>query len=80
MNEAQKILFETYNGGDFEYLIEEEYPKGLKTEDRLLEFLRCELSEREGCDSLETAAARIAKAIHQLEDVMAALDIAADNK
>lgn len=70
-DQFQKIVAESYNGGDHLCLT----PGDAKNcGDGLLTFLMAEISEREDCDSFECAVRRIDNAIRDLTRVSNALE------
>lgn len=78
MNDFQKILVGAYAAGEFADLAEYTDPKAAQASarhlgDPLLAFLLAELSENEGCDSMDEALKRIRTSIGQLEQVEKAL-------
>lgn len=78
MNDFQKTLVRTYADGEFADLADYADPAAAQASarhlgDPLLAFLIAELSEHEGCDSMDEALKRIRTSIGQLEQVEEAL-------
>lgn len=78
MNEAQRLLLQHYENGEYAESPEAEIRSHESVGDGLLRFLFIELSEREDCDSLATAADRMDTVLRQVSDVCAAIHAAAD--
>lgn len=72
-NQAQRVLLETYEGGEFKGI---RYGKHKDVGDGLFEFLVNELATREDCDTMEVAIRRVAKSIEHLQGVQSALEAA----
>ena len=71
-NEAQLVVLRVYCGGEFLHLLSISDVRGCG--DGLLVFLMDELSTREHCETKDDAFNRVAVAIEQLREVLAALD------
>lgn len=69
-NRAQRIVANTYAGGDFDHVQPDEIHD---VGDTLFTFLMIELSDDEGCDDAEEAARRVRVAIDELVAVEEAL-------
>lgn len=71
-NAAQLTALRTYCNGEFKYM--RSMGDVRVCGDGLLAFLLVELSEEEACTSTDEAFSRVAAAIEQLREVLAALD------
>ncbi len=69
-NRAQRIVADVYGGGDFQHVRPDEIHD---VGDTLFTFLMIELSDREGCEDVETARRRVRVAIDQLVEIEEAL-------
>ncbi len=77
LNAWQKSVARTYSEGDFSHFAD----KGEMDDDdlagcgdSLFRFLMTELSDREGCDRVETAIGRITWARNRLDETLAGLE------
>ena len=75
LNDFQKAVLQDYSNGEYAYLIEGgviENPFDLG--DTLLTFLLIELSTPEGCESIDTAEARLNGARDEIDVALEAID------
>ncbi len=70
-DEHQTFVIKYYVNGEFDHLEPDDIPE---CGDGLLKFLLTELSESEGCDSIEEAARRLDGAIRELQDLRREMD------
>src|SRR4051794_26840424 len=86
LNGFQKSVLKTYAGGDFAHYIEIDEQGKFRDDhefrdelavcgDTLLRFLMVELSEEEGCDSIDEACNRTRSAIEDLTGALDSLEI-----
>ena len=78
MNEAQRLLLQHYENGEYAEYPEAEIRSHESVGDGLLRFLFIELSEREDCDSLEEAMSRMNTVLKQVGEVHAAIQEATE--
>lgn len=78
LNAYQRAVKATYANGEFAHVksIDDAHDVG----DTLFAFLMVELSDREGCDSVEDAAQRLESAIKQLSEAHEAIDALSQKK